>query len=144
MATFVEQGSASTTDLSRPSTAPCVSPHRSKFLSLQILPHQDSEHLQKRSLQTFIFEADQRLKQLQLSNAHPNDTLQTDIENGQSVAKNPPPKRYHVLEKRQKKILVGIISLVAILSPLSSNIYLPATTQIANVSQSLLQLNSPA
>lgn len=98
---------------------------------------QDVRHLQRRSLQLFISEADERLKQLHKSSKNGNCTCGNHNEDDPSVTKALPAPPYHILEKKQKKIIVGIISLVAIFSPLSSNIYLPATDQIADVSCSV-------
>ncbi|EXJ73450.1 uncharacterized protein A1O5_03210 [Cladophialophora psammophila CBS 110553] len=48
-----------------------------------------------------------------------------------SITKPLPAAPYHVLEKRQKRVIVYLISMAAFFSPLSSNIYLPAVDQIA-------------
>jgi Ca2+/Na+ antiporter len=50
---------------------------------------------------------------------------------------------YSVLTSRQKRTAVMIVSFVAMISPLSGNIYYPATTALAKefkVSESLIQL----
>lgn len=50
---------------------------------------------------------------------------------------------YSVLTSRQKRTAVMIVSFVAMISPLSGNIYYPATTALARefkVSESLIQL----
>jgi hypothetical protein len=48
----------------------------------------------------------------------------------------PPPKEsYHIFTPRQKWSLIFIISAAGLFSGLSSNIYFPAETQIAKVSQ---------
>lgn len=44
------------------------------------------------------------------------------------------PPHYSILTRRQKQTLVYIVSLAAIFSPLSSNIYFPAIDTIAKVS----------
>jgi hypothetical protein len=50
-----------------------------------------------------------------------------------SLTKTLPEAPYHVLEKRQKELLVYLISMAGLFSPLSSNISLPALDVIANV-----------
>lgn len=53
--------------------------------------------------------------------------------NLESQAPAPPP--YHVFPRSRKLQLVCIVSLAAIFSPLSSNIYFPALSDISQVSQ---------
>jgi hypothetical protein len=50
-----------------------------------------------------------------------------------------PDLPYHVFGKSKKRIIVYFVSFLAMLSPLSSNIYFPALDAIASVS-----LNSPS
>ena len=51
----------------------------------------------------------------------------------------PPGGVYHIFTRKQKKFLVLLVSLAAVFSPLSSNIYFPALVSIANVSVSYIE-----
>lgn len=46
----------------------------------------------------------------------------------------PPPPVYHIFTRTRKLELVCIVSLAAIFSPLSSNIYFPALGEVSRVS----------
>lgn len=46
-----------------------------------------------------------------------------------------PPPPYHVFPRSRKLLMVYIVSLAAIFSPLSSNIYFPALSDISKVGQ---------
>ena len=46
----------------------------------------------------------------------------------------PPPPAYHIFNRSRKLELVFIVSLAAIFSPLSSNIYFPALGDVSKVS----------
>lgn len=48
---------------------------------------------------------------------------------------NKPPPLYHVFTRTRKLQMVCIVSLAAIFSPLSSNIYFPSLGEISRVSQ---------
>jgi hypothetical protein len=56
-------------------------------------------------------------------------------ENGSGTEYFDPP--HHVFSKKKKKQLVYLVSLAAMFSPLSSNIYFPALDTIAKVPQSV-------
>lgn len=49
-------------------------------------------------------------------------------------SQTPPPSPYHVFSRSRKLQMVCIVSLAAIFSPLSSNIYFPALGEITRVS----------
>jgi hypothetical protein len=54
-----------------------------------------------------------------------------DAETEDEIASHNPP--YHVLSRRSKKHIVYLVSLAAMFSPLSSNIYFPAMNTISEV-----------
>lgn len=59
-------------------------------------------------------------------------TPSSDSINLEGQTKTPPP--YHVFPRSRKLQMVCIVSLAAIFSPLSSNIYFPALSEISRVS----------
>lgn len=59
-------------------------------------------------------------------------TTPADSSDVESQATASPP--YHVFTRSRKLWIVIIVSFAAIFSPLSSNIYFPALTDVANVS----------
>jgi hypothetical protein len=61
-----------------------------------------------------------------------------DLEQGPAPPVESPP--YHVFTRSRKKELVYIVSLAALFSPLSSNIYFPALTEVSKVSETRLSV----
>ncbi|KAL1983994.1 hypothetical protein VTN96DRAFT_9679 [Rasamsonia emersonii] len=60
------------------------------------------------------------------------DTSPKDLEKGPDPPAQSPP--YHVFSRSRKKQMVYIVSLAALFSPLSSNIYFPALGDVSRVS----------
>ncbi|KAF1988093.1 MFS general substrate transporter [Aulographum hederae CBS 113979] len=67
---------------------------------------------------------------------HREDDLVLELNGGyeNSGFREPPPQSYHTFDRRKKKLLVYLVSLGAVFSPLSSNIYFPAIATIAEAS----------
>lgn len=56
-------------------------------------------------------------------------------ESPQSESQTRPPPPYHVFPRAKKLQMVCMVSMAAIFSPLSSNIYFPALGDVARVSK---------